>query len=297
MKKLITGIFLIVSIAFVQAQTPNSQAFGIKQYQYYGQDEKGNALVTFSSGNKIEMCNMEGTDVYSNEKSGTYTTSAVNGLDFINITYSTGANEKFLFLTLNDNTSLPINRLYLYKSDSGPYFGHIRESWFTTHVKFGNSSWITASSSLEEKTGGKTVIYSPDKLGYKIGECWVPAKPLNEKLILSVDYGFTMEDQRASRQRTPSKGGFYISSGFISFSKPHLYRENARPKKIRLSSNHGETRIIDLADTPHFQPLPIDEMLDDNNTAKITIEILEVYPGTKYKDVCINAICYFWSRG
>ena len=301
MKKLILGIFLILSFAYVQAQTPDSQAYGIKLGAGYGgSNPQGNAGISFSASNKIKMWNKVGDNPFEeveikNEISGTYTTSSVNGLDFITISWK-GVQEKFLYLLNNKERNI-----YLYKADSDPYFGKIqREDRWDNAIVFGDSSWVKASSSFQETIGGKTVIYSPDKLGYKIGECWVPAKPLNEKLTLSIKY----EKIPLNTQRNFSLGDFYISSGFVSFSKPHLYSENARPKKIRLSSNTGKSITVELKDTPHFQLLPIkgagmffvkEYGSSYDLTAELTIEILEVYPGSKYQDLCVNAICYYWS--
>jgi len=35
--------------------------------------------------------------------------------------------------------------------------------------------------------------------------------------------------------------------------------------------------------------------INPSDTNTFQIEILEVYPGTKYPDVCLNAICYNWA--
>ena len=283
MKKLISGIFLIVTIAYVQAQTPNAQFFGFKLNTLYTCSfEQGYVDIEFLSGNRIKMWDLVdeyGDITQKNEKSGTYIINNANGIEFITISWNTGKQEKLLFLT-NNGADLDGNNLFLYKSDSSPYYGApTRDFAVIRDIKFGDSSWIKASSSFQETIGGKTVTYTPDKLGEKIGECWVPQKTLNEKLKLSgyvpVRKGFSIDC-------------FYISCGFVSFSKPYLYKENARPKKIRLTSNSGESKIIELADTPHFQPLPKDMFYLN----EVTIEILEVYPGTKYQDLCINAICY-----
>ena len=45
---------------------------------------------------------------------------------------------------------------------------------------------------------------------------------------------------------------------------------------------------VELEDTPNPQKVSLDVM----NSGKIRIEILEVYPGTKYEDTCItNILC------
>jgi hypothetical protein len=81
-----------------------------------------------------------------------------------------------------------------------------------------------------------------------------------------------------------------FSNGFVDFSRPYLYEQNNRIKKIRIY-NGAKTHYKDimLEDTPQFQTI----LLDNNfnaNSKKLEIEILEVYYGTKYNDTCINTI-------
>ncbi|MBQ0166531.1 MAG: hypothetical protein KBT02_05420 [Treponema sp.] len=81
----------------------------------------------------------------------------------------------------------------------------------------------------------------------------------------------------------------YLFSGYISYDKPYLYEQNARPKKIKITiTDKGSSQefIFDLEDTPNPQTLAFpDRMYGD-----ATLEILDVYPGTKYQDTCIHAI-------
>ena len=268
------AIFLALSCLYAfaegQSESPSNatqQEFGIQLRTYMGRTPKAqndSRLITyieFSSNNRIKMWeDLEGVSADMNVKSGQYLTSNENGLDFITIYWSTGTQEKFLFL-ISDT-------IYLYNSDSTPYF----DDFGGFGKVFGDGSWIKASSSFQEIQGGKTVIYSPDKLGIKIGECWVPKKEKNEQLMLLFP---------------PRTDGLWISSGFVSFSRPYLYRENSRIKKIRLYNGSGYSKIVELKDTPHFQKVPID---DFPYGTILNIEILEVYPGTKYSDTCVNSI-------
>ncbi|MBQ0166757.1 MAG: hypothetical protein KBT02_06610 [Treponema sp.] len=81
----------------------------------------------------------------------------------------------------------------------------------------------------------------------------------------------------------------YLFSGYISYDKPYLYEQNARPKKIKITitdKGNSQEFIFDLVDTPNPQTLEFpDRMYGD-----ATLEILDVYPGTKYQDTCIHAI-------
>lgn len=81
--------------------------------------------------------------------------------------------------------------------------------------------------------------------------------------------------------------GLYFFNGYVSFDKPHLYRDNGRVKKIKVTDTvTGEEFDFDLEDTPNPQELSFPEEKKWN----IKMEILEVYEGRKYKDTCINTI-------
>jgi len=271
----------------VQEQPINQQALGIRLTTYSGQTSKTPddfiTCIRFSTNNQIEMWDEEimsdGSDK-KNLKSGKYSITNDNGIDFLTITWSSGTSEKFLYLANNE-----LNDLYLYNSDSGPYFGRLgRFSMSRGFAAFGSEDWIKASSSFQETIGGKTVVYSPEKLGRNIGECWVPVEKTNAKLTLSISPRVQMTGEN-----------IYISSGFVSFSKPHLYNENSRIKKIRLYDSSGNSKIVELKDTPHFQPVSINGIGStgqNDNTSVLTIEILEVYQGSKYPDTCLNSI--YW---
>ncbi|WP_237223182.1 NADase-type glycan-binding domain-containing protein [Spirochaeta thermophila] len=82
-----------------------------------------------------------------------------------------------------------------------------------------------------------------------------------------------------------------LFSGYLSYKKPYLYTQNARPKKIRVACKEiGFEKVFDVADTPNPQVLEFGRLIDMKD---ITITIIDVYPGTKYEDMCIHAI---WGR-
>jgi len=83
---------------------------------------------------------------------------------------------------------------------------------------------------------------------------------------------------------------FYISIGYVSYSRPELYTENSRPKKILVTVD-GKSIELMLKDTPAYQTIDVDAF-----SSKVTIQILEVYTGTKYEDTCINSIINHFSQ-
>ena len=75
----------------------------------------------------------------------------------------------------------------------------------------------------------------------------------------------------------------------MTYNKPYLYKQNSRPKKIRLTAESLFSIEVDLIDTPNFQTIIFPVRLKNEI---LKLEILEVYPGTKYEDTCINAILF-----
>jgi hypothetical protein len=86
-----------------------------------------------------------------------------------------------------------------------------------------------------------------------------------------------------------------ISIGYVSYSRPELYTANSRPKRIRVTSA-GKSKEVTLRDTPAYQTIDLSG-LPTSYESIITIQILEVYPGIKYQDTCINSIVTAGSGG
>jgi len=150
--------------------------------------------------------------------------------------------------------------------------------WITFFPHVINTERLSASSMLRE--GNKS--YSAGNLDSKIGVCWaegVKGQGIGEKIIINGEDDSIWFD-------------LYISTGFVSYEKPYLFRENSRPKKLRISFEGEDPKIVGLADTPNIQYLGFFANYDMEKK-NLWIEILEVYPGTKYTDTCIN---FFQSR-
>ena len=85
--------------------------------------------------------------------------------------------------------------------------------------------------------------------------------------------GFTIKH---SNKRMPY---LLIMNGYISCSKPYLYKQNARVKKIQVTGTEsGKTGLLDVLDTPNPQTVTI-SFLDKEDDVRVTIA--DVYPGTK----------------
>lgn len=77
-----------------------------------------------------------------------------------------------------------------------------------------------------------------------------------------------------------------IINGYISFEKTYLYEQNSRIKRIKVTGlQSNKSLILEVLDTPHPQTVDI-SFLDE--TEGFSVEIVDVYPGTKYEDTCIH---------
>ncbi|MDR2597093.1 MAG: hypothetical protein LBC76_07220 [Treponema sp.] len=209
------------------------------------------------------------------EYNGSYTLEISDNITFLNVHFDNGSDEKWLILangTLCD----------IYKSDGKSIHG------VTGSVNRDENIWnwptnlISASSYLQESN----FSYSPSNLsvGYKTDNPWaegVNGDGVNEKIYF--------------KKRALINGAMHISIGYVSYDKPYLYNQNSRPKKIKLSVENKFSIIVDLKDTPHYQEIkfPSDIIMDDI----LILEILDVYPGTKYEDTCINTVYFEMNSG
>lgn len=83
-----------------------------------------------------------------------------------------------------------------------------------------------------------------------------------------------------------------LYNGFQSVLKPYLYEQNSRAKKIQIKNiDNGNIIVFEVSDIPEVQKISLAPItVNAESVARLELTILEVYPGTKYKDLCIHAI-------
>jgi hypothetical protein len=258
------------------------------------------SFIEFRENNIIEKwrSNRDGKYIKLSPLLGRYTISIEHKITFINVLWNNNTKEKYLILLLEDYNGAP-NYFFLYNSDGEPFFISSRcddgyyDGDYGLEADFGmsfinyNMKDIIASSSLVEND----VSYTPDKININIGQAWaegVEGDGIGEYLVFSYSDG-TLRD-------------LFISSGFVSYSKPYLFTYNSQPKKIKITTNKGKFKIIQLQDTPNFQFVDIRELFIDEESmtikgiSELKIELIEVYHGTKYTDTCINSFLDIFSQ-
>lgn len=184
-------------------------------------------------------------------------------------------NEEILLLFHNENSKPSwVNDIEI----DIPFFGGSSKPVAGTRlVSICNSNEkITATSYLVEKDThyspnnlnkiGINKVWSEDAEGYGIGEkIFIPPANFNKLLFVN---------------------------GYLSFNRPYLFYDNSRVKKIRVkiqNENVSFSKEFDIVDTIQPQILNFEKQVN----GEITIEILEVYKGKKYKDTCISDIINF----
>lgn len=75
-----------------------------------------------------------------------------------------------------------------------------------------------------------------------------------------------------------------VLNGFVDFERPHLYKNNARIKKV-LVEGDGFSFEHSFDDNVHFEQIDFPNEVD-----KVKVTVLEVYDGLKYNDLCISGI-------
>ena len=124
------------------------------------------------------------------------------------------------------------------------------------------------------------ISYSPENLFSEDGLPWASAN------------GYGIGDKITIKTSITKNIKLAFYNGFQSKEKQYLYKANSRAKKVKITCLESNYRIVvDLKDSPEKQLISLlNGMVSDNDYETVEIEILEVYPGEKYKDLCIQAI-------
>lgn len=121
-------------------------------------------------------------------------------------------------------------------------------------------------------------IYGPDNLSKITGLPWASGS------------GFGLHETITLENLDINDKYLIFYNGYQSKEKPHLYRNNSRLKTGRLFNSKGNYINIDFEDTQKYKIIDISELFGNELDTTISMEIVDVYPGIKYKDLCIQAI-------
>ncbi len=162
--------------------------------------------------------------------------------------------------------------------------------------------WTTpigkAFSTTELKSNG-LINYSIKNISdYDLNTAWIEGKT---DFGIGEQFGFTFDFPEDTQY-----GAVYEFYGIVNLfngycKSPETWQQNSRVRKLKVYYNGTPICIVELLDTWHFQHFDIGKFFkykrdekymnapfEITQDDKLTFEILEVYAGTKYKDVAIT---------
>ena len=212
--------------------------------------------------------NTDGASAYLSSNGGFYLSKTLISYDFwedeIQLSVSGIGTENF---EVNKNNFLILSKYdYMLSQILIPY---IFNQSFDYKINL-----YSANSELRE---GNTV-YKAENLKQKTGLPWASNHQSEDIIELNLDVKHNLN--------------LVIYNGFQNEEKKYLYKQNCRAKEIKIEFEEiKRNKNIILEDSPEGQKINLsDILLDHGNNANIKITILSVYEGTKYKDLCIQAI-------
>lgn len=138
---------------------------------------------------------------------------------------------------------------------------------------------ITSSTYLKDE--GK-ITYLPDNIhDFDLFTAWVP--DISDGVIgKKINFHF--------KPFAPRVNEIIIWNGYIKNSD--LWKANSRVAKFKMIVNGKPTAILELKDVNKTQSFKIDPIQSTDSTKDLilTLEILEIYKGTKYVDVAVSEI-------
>ncbi len=134
-----------------------------------------------------------------------------------------------------------------------------------------------ADSALKEGT----IFYGASNLSNIKGLPWVSAN------------GYGIGDKIYIDFKGKAPKTILFLNGYISEEKQYLFMQNSRVKKINLinpANNATQTYLFYSGTSREINQIDISNIYKDDTNESLIIEMSEIYPGTKYKDLCIQAI-------
>lgn len=155
----------------------------------------------------------------------------------------------------------------------GPFTQGPGCSWYCG----GGPSEITTSSILPSKDS----LYASYNIhDFNLLTAWIP-NTKEEVIGAKINFHFEPHSPRVTTIK--------IYNGYIK--NYDLWKKNARVKKLKLYVNNNPIAILELEDTTAEQTFKFEPLNPKSETENIiSLEIIEVYKGTKYKDVAISEI-------
>lgn len=190
--------------------------------------------------------------------------------------------EEVCFLFKNNNASQ-------YMAAGEHVFGALEKTQQTIYELSTRRTFsdVSVSSFLKEEATATRprISYEANNLiRFSLDAPWVenvPGQGIGEKIR------FSTYDEEEGDVPAGKAVGFYVCSGFISFVRPDLYEKNSRVKEFKVTDiKTQKSKSVYLEDTPNPQLIDISEF----EGTDVELEIKDVYPGTRWQDICVAGI-------
>jgi len=228
----------------------------------------------------------------------------IDGLEYITFNYTGNFMDKYSQSVLNKTISKGPKRylilygdpkkgwefyLLLYDENNELVFAFGEKTaweWFVPQ-----NALLTATSELAQ---GNVTYRAQNLLDIKKLLPWAKGargSGVGEKILIEFNPANPGKLTQATIQRLRFFG-ILFSNGFVDYKRPHLYKQNNRVKKIRVHFiDAGGYADFDVLDTPQLQYF----YFGDRRSAKVQIEILEIYKGERGDDTFISSMFPFSS--
>jgi hypothetical protein len=161
------------------------------------------------------------------------------------------------------------------ESGYGPLNQGVGCSWYCG----GGPYKITSSSFLKDD---EKITYLPNNIhDFDLFTAWVPDNT-NGSIGKKINFHF--------KPFAPRVNEILIWNGYIK--NTDLWKSNSRVAKFKMIVNGKPTAILELKDLNNTQSFKINPIQSTDSTKDLilTLEILEVYKGSKYEDVAVSEI-------
>ena len=151
------------------------------------------------------------------------------------------------------------------------------DDWYNS----GGPYKVSATTELKSSGQVKYVAQNAHDSSYKT--VWVEGKP---------DYGIGESLLYYFKANSPRVNKIIIFNGYLK--SKDLWRDNSRVKKFKVYTNNNLIAVLELKDTmaqQEFEITPVSSKVK-NKDLILRFEIVEVYPGSKFKDTAITEL-YF----
>ncbi|MDH3973310.1 MAG: hypothetical protein OEV42_03425 [Deltaproteobacteria bacterium] len=146
---------------------------------------------------------------------------------------------------------------------------------------------ITASSEL--RSNGSNTYLGKNAHDFEMKTAWVEGKK-DYGIGEYVEYKFNF-DRYENYDGHLGITKILLANGYKKSKE--LWKANSRVKKLRMYVNNEPYAILEIIDSFEIQTIDIGKfMFPPKTTTLIKFEIMEVYPGSKYKDVAISELVF-----